>query len=99
MAGVSYCFTVNVVERRGNDLLVRCIAELGEAVRWGERGIYLVAGAAEALEPHRLTTYLHDLAARFHGYCTRHRIISADPACTRARLTLRIQRATLWRTT
>ncbi len=48
----------------------------------------LVIGAAEALEPHRLTAYLHDLAARFHGYYTRHRIISADPALTRARLAL-----------
>jgi arginyl-tRNA synthetase len=48
----------------------------------------LVIGAAEALEPHRLTAYLQDLAARFHGYYTRHRIISADPALTRARLAL-----------
>jgi arginyl-tRNA synthetase len=48
----------------------------------------LVIGAADALEPHRLTAYLHDLAARFHGYYTRHRIISADPALTRARLAL-----------
>ncbi len=48
----------------------------------------LVIGAAEALEPHRLTAYLHDLAARFHGYYTRQRIISADRALTRARLAL-----------
>ncbi|MDE2181379.1 MAG: arginine--tRNA ligase, partial [candidate division NC10 bacterium] len=48
----------------------------------------LVIGAAQALEPHRLTTYLHDLAAQFHGYYTRHRIISADRNLTRARLTL-----------
>lgn len=48
----------------------------------------LVAGAAQALEPHRLTAYLHDLAARFHGYYTRHRIISADHALSRARLAL-----------
>lgn len=48
----------------------------------------LVIGAAQALEPHRLTAYLHDLAARFHGYYARHRIISADLALTRARLAL-----------
>ena len=48
----------------------------------------LVIGAAHALEPHRLTTYLHDLAAQFHGYYTRHRIISADRAVTHARLAL-----------
>lgn len=48
----------------------------------------LVIGAAQSLEPHRLTTYLHDLAAQFHGYYTRHRIISADRNLTRARLAL-----------
>ena len=48
----------------------------------------LVIGAAQALEPHRLTTYLHDVAARFHGYYARHRIISADRDLTRARLAL-----------
>ncbi|PWB81603.1 MAG: hypothetical protein C3F08_01545 [Candidatus Methylomirabilota bacterium] len=48
----------------------------------------LVIGAAQALEPHRLTTYLHDLAARFHGYYARHRIISADRDATCARLAL-----------
>ncbi len=48
----------------------------------------LVIGAAQALEPHRLTTYLHDLAAQFHGYYARHRIISADTNLTRARLAL-----------
>ncbi len=48
----------------------------------------LVVAAAQALEPHRLTAYLHDLASRFHGYYTRHRIISADRSLTRARLAL-----------
>jgi arginyl-tRNA synthetase len=48
----------------------------------------LVIGAAQALEPHRLPAYLHDLAARFHGYYNRHRIISTDTSLTRARLAL-----------
>ncbi|MEK6660560.1 MAG: arginine--tRNA ligase [candidate division NC10 bacterium] len=48
----------------------------------------LVIGAAQALEPHRLTAYLHDLAARFHGYYNRHRIISTDTSLTGARLAL-----------
>jgi arginyl-tRNA synthetase len=48
----------------------------------------LVIGAAQALEPHRLATYLHDLAAQFHGYYTRHRIISDDRNLTQARLAL-----------
>lgn len=41
---------MNVVEQRGDDLLVRCIAELRKAVRWGERGICLVARAAVSPE-------------------------------------------------
>jgi arginyl-tRNA synthetase len=48
----------------------------------------LVIGAAQALEPHRLPAYLHDLAARFHGYYNRHRIISTDTSLTGARLAL-----------
>jgi len=48
----------------------------------------LVVGAAQSLEPHRLTVYLHDLAARLHGYYTRHRILSPDHALSRARLAL-----------
>lgn len=40
---------VNVAERRGNDRLVRRTAELRKAVRWGERGVYLVARAAVSL--------------------------------------------------
>jgi len=46
MAGGHYRFTMNVTEWRGNDHLRWCIAELREAVRWGERGIYLANRAA-----------------------------------------------------
>ena len=48
----------------------------------------LVEGAARALEPHRLTFYLVDLAGTFHSYYNHHRIISEDPALTTARLHL-----------
>jgi arginyl-tRNA synthetase len=37
----------------------------------------LVAGAARAAEPHRVATYLHDLAAEFHGY---HHLGAQTPA-------------------
>jgi len=46
------------------------------------------------LEPHRLTYYLTDLAARFHRYfnmgtkAPECRVVTADPALTRARLIL-----------
>jgi len=48
----------------------------------------LVEGMALALEPHRLTSYLQDLAGLFHGYYNKHRVISEDREVTNARLLL-----------
>ena len=39
-------------------------------------------------EPHRLTNYLADLASCFHGFYNKNRVITDDPALTRARLYL-----------
>jgi arginyl-tRNA synthetase len=47
-----------------------------------------VEAAAAALEPHRLPAYLQTLAAEFHGYYTRHRVLSEDRALSAARLSL-----------
>jgi arginyl-tRNA synthetase len=48
----------------------------------------VVEGAAIALEPHRLTFYLNDLAALFHSYYNKHRVLSDDESLSRARLFL-----------
>ncbi len=48
----------------------------------------VVEAAAHALEPHRLPAYLQTLAAEFHGYYTRHRVLSEDRALSAARLSL-----------
>ncbi|MBI4242109.1 MAG: arginine--tRNA ligase [Candidatus Rokubacteria bacterium] len=48
----------------------------------------LVAGAARTLEPHRVAYYLQELAAGFHPYYNRHRVVSEDRALTDARLAL-----------
>lgn len=53
----------------------------------------LVRQAALAYEPHRVTTYLQELAATFHGYFTRYkdseeRVISGDRGLSRARLAM-----------
>ncbi|HYL79592.1 MAG TPA: DALR anticodon-binding domain-containing protein, partial [Candidatus Acidoferrum sp.] len=53
----------------------------------------MVQSAALAHEPHRLTTYLQELAATFHGYFTRYkdseeRVISEDRDLSRARLAM-----------
>jgi len=47
-----------------------------------------VASAALAREPHRLTTYLRDVSARFHSYYHDNRIVTDDAATTAARLFL-----------
>jgi arginyl-tRNA synthetase len=53
----------------------------------------MVLGAAVASEPHRVTAYLQELAAAFHGYFTRYkdsdeRVISEDRELSRARLAM-----------
>ncbi len=47
-----------------------------------------VAGAAEAREPHRVTTYAQELATAFHQFYHACRIVGEDPALSAARLDL-----------
>ncbi len=48
----------------------------------------LVEGAARAREPHRLTTYLRDVSAKFHAYYHDHRVVTDDEKTSAARLFL-----------
>ena len=48
----------------------------------------VVEKSALALEVHRISHYLLDLVSRFHGYYSRHRVISDDVSLTLARLYL-----------
>src|SRR5438309_614522 len=48
----------------------------------------LVAGAAQAREPHRVAYYLTELAGLYHPYYKAHRVITDDRALTLARLGL-----------
>jgi arginyl-tRNA synthetase len=48
----------------------------------------LVAGAAEALEPQRLATYLHDTAGRIHLWYHKAHVLNEPEAIMRARLVL-----------
>jgi len=60
------------------------IALIKAVIRYPE----VVEAAARALEPHRLTFYLNDLAGTFHSYYNKNRVISEDPMLSRARLYL-----------
>jgi arginyl-tRNA synthetase len=42
--------------------------------------------AAESFEPHRITSYLHNLASELHSFYNCHRVLGDDPALTSARL-------------
>ena len=48
----------------------------------------LVANAAEALEPHRVATYLHDTAGRIHAWYHKAHVLNEPEPITRARLLL-----------
>jgi arginyl-tRNA synthetase len=47
-----------------------------------------VVESARTLEPHRMVVYLHNLAAEFHLFYTKHRILDAPPDVAGARLGL-----------
>jgi arginyl-tRNA synthetase len=47
-----------------------------------------VQAAADALEPHRMTTYLHETAELTHRWYHRHHVLGEAPELTAARLTL-----------
>jgi len=48
----------------------------------------IIEGAARSLEPHRLTFYLNDLAALFHNYYNKHKVVSQERELTLSRLFL-----------
>ena len=43
---------------------------------------------AISFEPHRLTTYLHDVATAFHKFYHEHRVVIPEIELAKARLTL-----------
>lgn len=46
----------------------------------------MLEGAAKALEPHRVTFYLNDLAGAFHSYYNKNKVMTDNAALTDARL-------------
>jgi arginyl-tRNA synthetase len=46
--------------------------------------------AAAHLEPHRITSYLHDMASLLHSFYAKHRVLGDDASLTAARLYLLI---------
>ena len=50
----------------------------------------VLALAAEALEPHQITTYLREVAAQLHGFYNAHTFLVDDEAVRGARLSLAV---------
>ena len=48
----------------------------------------VILSSAEYLEPHRITFYLMNLAALFHSYYNKHRVLADDPELSLGRLNL-----------
>jgi len=48
----------------------------------------MISGAVNSLEPHRITFYLNDLAAVFHSYYNKNKVLSENAELTGARLFL-----------
>jgi arginyl-tRNA synthetase len=48
----------------------------------------IISGAAALMEPHRIAYYLMDLAALFHAYYNKHRVLTDDTKLSTARLHL-----------
>jgi len=48
----------------------------------------MVRGSAAAMEPHRITFYLQELAGMFHPYYNKNRVVTEDKNLTHARLYL-----------
>jgi arginyl-tRNA synthetase len=69
---------LNVLETPEEKSMIKSI------VRYPE----IIAAAAQALEPHRLTFYLNELAGVFHSYYNKNKVISDDERLTAARLFL-----------
>ncbi|MGD2151188.1 MAG: arginine--tRNA ligase, partial [Desulfobacterales bacterium] len=46
----------------------------------------VLKNSAKFMEPHRVTFYLMDLAACFHAYYNKHRVLSDEPLLSRGRL-------------
>ncbi|MBI5755853.1 MAG: arginine--tRNA ligase [Nitrospirae bacterium] len=72
----------------GADLLLLSLPEEIRMIKLIAAYPELIEASALALEPHRVTFYLQDLATALHNYYFHHRVITDDLSLTEARLIL-----------
>jgi arginyl-tRNA synthetase len=90
------CSILRMAQERGYQVTAEREATLGllklpeeiDLIKAVTRFPDVMEGAVKALEPHRLTFYLNDLAALFHSYYNKNKVLSEDQAVSEARLYL-----------
>ncbi len=70
------------------DLTLLQLPEERELIRYMAALPDVVEGAALSMEPHRITTWLRDIATSLHNYYFHHRVLAEDPRVTGARLSM-----------
>ena len=76
------------ITAEGADLALLTLPEEQELIKALLDYPKLVADAAEALEPHRVANYLHDLAGKTHLWYHKAHVLNEPEAITKARLVL-----------
>jgi arginyl-tRNA synthetase len=90
MSGIFRVGEIDPVAIDGNDvdLSVLSLPEEQEVIKALLDFPSVVAGAAEALEPHRVATYLHDTAGKIHLWYHKAHVLNEPEPLMRARLVL-----------
>ena len=70
------------------DLTLLDLPEEKELIRHVAALPEIIEGAAISMEPHRLSTYLRDVATTLHNYYYHHRVLTDDARMTGARLAM-----------
>ena len=70
------------------DLTLLELPEEKELIRYMAALPDIIEGAAVSLEPHRIATYLRDVATTLHNYYYHHRVLTEDAPVTGARLAM-----------
>jgi len=90
------CSILRNADERGVELPDQATVDFGlldlpeekELIRYMAALPDIIEGAAMSMEPHRLTTYLRDIATTLHSYYYHHRVLTDEEAVTSARLGL-----------
>lgn len=90
------CSILRNADERGVELPDQATVDFGlldlpeekELIRYMAALPDIIEGAAMSMEPHRLTTYLRDIATTLHSYYYHHRVLTDEVAVTSARLGL-----------